>query len=1004
MDQKEQRLPNECLLLVIQTFASDLKTLRKLLLVNRLFFHAVVPLMLDDPIETWDILEGRPNAASGEKLMALIFASVVSHNRGPPTTTGDSDPAATASRLTANLLAPFNLQVADVICMPIVQRIMEDPGNKTTIDYSRHFRHLGTFVWGENVYAQFVQLLRPPLQALDSAQQMALFSHFGAADEFRRNYESDEDIDESGGESDSQDDEEDDEDDDDQYSLGCFGRAIGPRSSNANMTWTVNFGMRFSIGLRAGAAGVQDGFGDDDSDHDNSDIEVESDPIGGLLESHSEIKTSDWDEASARYFDEFGTLSPINVDDSEDRDMKKESDGQDPAHKMVLKLGKRTYKKWQRTMAQQMFEGYRDVICQSFINLLLHYNADVILNIHFHLKDAHHYLVSASKLSQLNEIFVSRDKTVWPRALDTAKNFLRDHREAFPNKRNLDLVFGPGWVSRDHQRLGSAELQRRALIEFERPRMELYNAFQYPRIIAVEESPNFYESCVDINFSHLEGFRDDDDDRFASGKGPAQEQVLRQCINLRRMILAIDSPQQLAWMLPSASTAGEGSATGEISTVHLGQLHRPLAKLEMLALTSRWGSGILLHVANTTMKALNDSTHLRDFKLQGKHEEAREHNGSEGLALTTTVGGWNMPAVRSIMIDVQDLDDLHVNSWDQCPLLERLRIYCAPLLDASPRSGNTMQLSIYQPWNLPHLKLLQLSNLPALLFNYDSLKMMTSLKVLVLTSMYGVNVPGSKAEMWRCTGQIPRLSAYLPSKLKKEESTSVAQEKWTVDWNMPHLTTIVMRGPPAMTFSMDWLKCCPVLDKVSLKIEHGYWQPLPLLADNPVEWIKSPEESRLREFTLQGKWAMREEEITAFLTDYAPNLVKFEVDWIHRNRNASAGALMKVIDNADKIILERAKRTCIRQPRLGLLPLDPEIHYRKLTHVVANYRMAPRELYSWKTMEIESDDVPKLQKHHVRVYEFANAKIISGRTHHQELVALANKPQYDMMNLVGAGY
>ncbi|KAF9202091.1 hypothetical protein BGZ59_002339 [Podila verticillata] len=158
------------------------------------------------------------------------------------------------------------------------------------------------------------------------------------------------------------------------------------------------------------------------------------------------------------------------------------------------------------------------------------------------------------------------------------------------------------------------------------------------------------------------------------------------------------------------------------------------------------------------------------------------------------------------------------------------------------------------------------------------------------------------------------------------------------------------------------------------------------------------------EFTLQGKWVMREEDITAFLTDYAPNLVKFEVDWIHRNKDASAGALMKVIDNADKILLERAKRTRLRQPRLAQLPLDSEVHYRKLTHVVANYRMAPRELYSWKTMEIESDDVPKLQKHHARVYEFANAKIISVRTHHQEVVALVNKPQYDMLGLFGADY
>ncbi|KAF9299610.1 hypothetical protein BGZ74_008847 [Mortierella antarctica] len=70
IDQR-QRLPNECLLLVIQAFVSDLKTLRKLLLVNCFFLNAAVPLMLDDPLQAWDMLGTNPEVPSAEKMMGL---------------------------------------------------------------------------------------------------------------------------------------------------------------------------------------------------------------------------------------------------------------------------------------------------------------------------------------------------------------------------------------------------------------------------------------------------------------------------------------------------------------------------------------------------------------------------------------------------------------------------------------------------------------------------------------------------------------------------------------------------------------------------------------------------------------------------------------------------------------------------------------------------------------------------------------------------------------------
>ncbi|KAG0031887.1 hypothetical protein BGZ82_006749 [Podila clonocystis] len=996
MDQKEQRLPNECLLLVIQTFASDLKTLRKLLFVNRFFLSAVVPLMLDDPIEAWDMLEKGPNVPSAEKLMGLIFASVVSHNRGLPATS-DSDPAETVRRLTADFLAPFNLQVTKIICVPIVKHIMADPCSRTIIDYSRHFKHLGTFMWGENVYSQFVQLLKPPLQALAGAVDDFSWRNDGGEDEEvdEDDYNDIDNVDEN------VDDSQDENKGDEEYCYqdqGFFGRVMRPTYSNPSMLWAVNFGLRFSAGLRAGPASAQVGFGGDDSVDED---EVDSNPVGDMFGSEN-TNNSSGDESSARYFQGFGTHFPAKDDDIGRCFMSEDAGRQDPVHKAVRKLGRNTYKKWRSTITQQTFAGYRKVICQSFIDLLLQYNADVVLDIQFDLKDAHHYLGSAPKLSKLTTVFVMRDRDVLPQVLDTAKSFFRNHQEAFPNKRHLELVFGPGWHFLDHQWMGSLEIQSRALAEFAQSKMELYKAVHYPHTMVTGHIQDFYESCFDIDLSRLKGFRDDSDNRFSTGKGPAQEKFLRQCSSLSWVALNVDSPRQFSWLSPSTPSTRPASAATSAKT-NLGQLHKPLATLDRLCLVSNHGSSILLHVANTTISTFDGSTRLRDLRLQGTYEREREDIGSEGLILSTSVGGWNLPALRILEINIQDLDDFLVKSWDHCPLLERLRIVSSPLLVGGLRAGKSLQLTIYEPWNLPRLQLLQLSNTPALLFNYDSLKMMPSLKVLALTAFDGVTIPGSKVEMWRCIGQVPRLSAYLPCNLKNEDPFSVSQEKWTLDWHLPKLTTLVMRGPPAMTFSMDWLKCCPVLDKVSLKIEHGYWQPLPLHADNPVQWMTSLEESRLREFILQGKWAMCEDDITTFLAHFAPNLVKLEVDWIHRNMKASAGALIKVIDNADKIILERAQRTRVRPATVNIFTPEVEVHRRKLMHVVAKYRLAPNELYSWKTMEVESEDVPMLQKHHVRVYEFANERIISGRTHHLEAVALVNKPQFDMMGIFGGG-
>ncbi|KAG0340986.1 hypothetical protein BG000_010536 [Podila horticola] len=1028
MDQPRQLLPNECLLLVIQTFAADLKALRKLLLVSRFFFHVTVPLMLDNPLDTWDMINEQGKGPSIVKLVALILASVVSHNRGPPPP-NDSSPA-TARRLTAEFLKPFNLRLAEIICLPTVRYIVEKPQNKTTIDYSRYFKNLQTFKSNEILFSSFVQLHRPSPEAIDPQDHAGLLAVFGGIDELQGGEDGDswdDEDDEDGDPWENEDDEDGDlwEDEEHDYfqdegsydeepseeepfedlDRGAKGRKTGPRKpfySNSLLAFAKDFRQGFAQKLTSAPFGVLEESSGDDSSCDMSDGDSKPCPVSSMmLSSHGlDSWALQFDESSANYFNDFGFISrdhkskSRNDDSDSDSDMDYDDDGIDPMHKEVRKLGKRTYDKWRLTNMQQMFDGYRQAVSRLIVGLLIQYNADIITDFYFHLKEAHFYIESATKMPQLQEVFLARDKTVILQDLEDTKRFFRNHRAAFPEKR-LALNFNHSWYYVSQYRKSPSSAQRRALIEFERPRMEIYQATQNIRTLIVGGSPQFYENCTGVDLSRLDGFRDDDDNRFMAGEGPAQERFFRQCTNLRWIVLNIDSPRHLAWISPS-STAGGSSGPTETP----GLLHKPFKTLGKLCLLTEYGSPMLLHVANTVMLALNDSNHLNYLRIAGEYEKKREDEGSKGPTLLTEVGGWNLPAIRSIEIDVQDLDYLHINSLNQCPMLERLRLATGPITVGRSRSGRQpLQVAICEPWILPRLKLLQLCNAPALLFNYDSLKSMPLLKVLVVVAMD--NIGSVATHMWQSINKVPQLSAYLPSQLRSQDPThAISQEKWAVDWSLESLSTLIMRGPPAMTFSMDWVKRCPVLDRVVLRVDHGHFQPLPLHADNSVEWITSPQESRLREFTLQGEWGMSNDDLTTFLADYAPNLVKLAMDRIHENKKVSGVALLKAIDRADKIALDRERQRLAREADTVVAGADqPEIPQRKLLRVVASYRMRAKDVEAWKIKAVPGTYVAKLREHHIRVYEFSKKHIVSGRTHGGEIVAMGSRSQDEMAEI-----
>lgn len=144
----KQRLPNECLALIIRTFATDIKSLHSFLFVNQFFFYTAVPLLMHDAFITWELnrWDGR-NRKDKEKLMALVVASVVHHNQR--STSEAFDPQ--------DILDKFGLELTWPASMDLVSRCLEADAKMTT-DYSKHFTFLEAFLWDQTDYDGFLHL------------------------------------------------------------------------------------------------------------------------------------------------------------------------------------------------------------------------------------------------------------------------------------------------------------------------------------------------------------------------------------------------------------------------------------------------------------------------------------------------------------------------------------------------------------------------------------------------------------------------------------------------------------------------------------------------------------------------------------------------------------------------------------------------------------------------------------------------------------------------------
>ncbi|KAK3839530.1 MAG: hypothetical protein JOS17DRAFT_798988 [Linnemannia elongata] len=162
-----QRLPNECLYLIVHHLRDDLRTLHTLLLVSRFFFHAALPVLMDNPFDTWDMNGCSPRFPTNQdKLFALFLASLLHHQQE---LTG-KEAASILAEFGLQLVAPAKVSFFEPF-MTLTQEQEHNAGsvvqrrNPMTVDYSKYLTvlyGLQNAEWYYIKHYQFVRLIEMP--------------------------------------------------------------------------------------------------------------------------------------------------------------------------------------------------------------------------------------------------------------------------------------------------------------------------------------------------------------------------------------------------------------------------------------------------------------------------------------------------------------------------------------------------------------------------------------------------------------------------------------------------------------------------------------------------------------------------------------------------------------------------------------------------------------------------------------------------------------------------
>lgn len=165
-----QRLPNECLYLIVSHLWNDLRTLHTLLFVNRFFFHAALSKIMDHPLETWDMNYCEPKfVTDSTKLFVLVISSLLYHQQR------------LTGRDATSILEDFGLRLITPVEFPLLKPfipVMQDGSaqeqeeeiSPMTVNYSKYLTVLNDYRWKYVEYHRFIRLIKMPASLQDTIQ------------------------------------------------------------------------------------------------------------------------------------------------------------------------------------------------------------------------------------------------------------------------------------------------------------------------------------------------------------------------------------------------------------------------------------------------------------------------------------------------------------------------------------------------------------------------------------------------------------------------------------------------------------------------------------------------------------------------------------------------------------------------------------------------------------------------------------------------------------------
>jgi hypothetical protein len=417
-----------------------------------------------------------------------------------------------------------------------------------------------------------------------------------------------------------------------------------------------------------------------------------------------------------------------------------------------------------------------------------------------------------------------------------------------------------------------------------------------------------------------------------------------------------------------------------------------------------------------------------------------------------------LPHLKTLSVYLHRVASVQIGSLAQCPNLENLRIEFGNIvvsemhpddrvllkpsssIPITPENMGDMRYqqaridrSLFPVWNLPHLQTLVLEDLAAMRFDIQSLYSMQCLKTLELY------VKKKKAATWCKTKEYAerQTSAWKNkyydafshgngsqgddnTRIHPGERTGANKERSRFElrrWSFPKLKSLSLSGPPATMFYLEWLRDCPNLEELRLKIMEPNqhitrlprfalpWMspsPLPVLEDSHEQGLDEDHSnsdcnqrllrsepldehpllhSRLKDICFEGPWNMSDEDLLSLLTIYAPCLDSFRADRLNDRSSSSGYRFLKTVMEADRInrayvesitaLGQGAENAAGKQGQPSMLGANMQtVGGRKMTLTKRN-----REILGLKM--INDDDAYDYRVKELRVYVLLGQRLVS---------------------------